>query len=197
MRFENNFVLVAPNIMVDPALKIILREGRFELDNAAHSFLIEHNPDLYADNLQRAMSAEEIAESNKHGIPRPKDDLVPNIPENSHRVLSLSVFETNAGEQVTLELNAGERDFYRWRDLVAKARISPISENPDEFIEYIIGSIFCWYRLTGNSGVASSTGRFVFLLKRTFAQFLPAHKSRPFDVDSAGNVLFPQEEISQ
>jgi hypothetical protein len=48
--------------MIDPVLKVIFREGRFELDNAAHSFLIEHNPELRADNLRRAMSAEEIAE---------------------------------------------------------------------------------------------------------------------------------------
>jgi hypothetical protein len=97
MRFENNFVLVAPNIMIDPALKVIFREGRFELDNAAHSFLIEYNPELRADKLRRAMSAEEIAEYNKHKIPRPRDDLVPNISENSYRILSLSVFETNTG----------------------------------------------------------------------------------------------------
>jgi hypothetical protein len=135
--------------------------------------------------------------NDKHGIPRPKDDLVPNISEDSDSVLSLSVLETSTGAQVTLELNADEKDFYRWRDLVAKARISPISENSDEFIEYIIGSTFYWYSLTRNSGVASSTGRLVFLLKRTFAQFLPTYKSRPFDVDPAGNVLFPQKEISK
>ena len=197
MRFENNFALVAPNIMIDPALKVIFREGRFELDNAAHSFLIEYNPELRADKLRRAMSAEEITEYNKHKIPRPRDDLVPNISENSYRILSVSVVETNTGAQVTLELNADQKDFHWWRDLVANARISPISENPDEFIEYIIGSTFYWYSLTGNSGVSSSTGRFVFLLKRSFAQCLPTYKSRPFDVDPAGNVLFPQDEISE
>jgi hypothetical protein len=159
--------------------------------------LIEHNPELRADNLRRAMSTEEIAEYDKYRIPRPKDDLVPNISEDSDRVLSLSVFETNTGAQVTLELNADEKDFYQWRDLVAKAGISPISENPDEFIEYIVGSTFHWYSLTGNSGVASSTGRFVFILKRTFAQCLPTYKSRPFDVDPVGNVLYPQKEVSK
>ena len=197
VRFENNFVLVAPDIMIDPALKVIFREGRFELDNAAHRFSIEHNPELRADNLQRAMSAEEIAKYDRLGIPRPKQDLVPNIPGESRIVFFLSVFETAAGDQVTLELNADEKAFYRWRDLVANAGISPISENPDEFIEYIVESTFDWYSLTGAFGVTPIKGRFVFFLKNTFAQLLPTYKSRPFDVDSAGNVLFAQKEVSK
>lgn len=197
MRFENSFVLARPGMMIDPALQIIFREGRFELDNAAHGFYVEHDREVRAENLWRVMSAEEIADYDRHKLRRPKDDLVPNVSKDSVAIFFLNVFETSTDAQVTLELNADEKDFHRWRDRVAQAGISPISENPDEFIEYIIGSTVYGYSLTGNFGVYSNTGRFVFLLKSTFAQFLPTYKSRPLEVDSAGNVLFAQKEISQ
>ena len=190
MKIENNFVLVAPNMMIDPASKIIIREDRFLLDDASHGFWVEYDPEMSAAHIRRRMTDSEIAFHESLKIPRPADYMIPNTSPSTRRLFFLSLFETSAGNGVTLEPHANEAEFVALYKSLARTGIRNISDNSGWFIDYVLLSTLHWYGATGNAGVNPNADEFTMVMDESLARHLPSYSSRSLEADGEGRIVF-------
>jgi hypothetical protein len=196
MPFEDNFIVLATNRMVDPVLKIAVQSGRFNMEERNQWFDIEYDPELRPDRLWQKMPQEEIQKLIKFRMPRSKDDLIPFKSENIKRLLNFSISEKHEGDDLVLRLNWREEDFVFYSRLIAANAPEPPSSHADEFLAYVIRSMPKWYGLKkATPSALQDMKRLTFLVDKSFAQHLPGFVVGAFQEDGAGNIIVDRREI--
>jgi hypothetical protein len=203
MQFQDNFIVLTENRMVDPVLKVAVWKGRFEMDYSYQSYDVEYDPELRPDRLWQKEPEEEIQRRITFGMPRRKDDLIPFRSKNTASIFGFNIDHEPIGDRdhLILRLRSDGQDFLFMRRLITQKIPSPLSSQPDELIDYVVRSMPKWYGLKEISAYEGSNPRdlkrltFTFLLDKSFALHLPSYRAHAFEEDGAGNIVFDKREI--
>ena len=183
--------------MIDPVLKIVLSKGRFEFGEATQGFSIDYDPTIEAGQLWRKLTEDEIRDQfpSVHLI-RPLNDLVPAISFDRTRILSLVVGESDFPDELILELDYTESQFFFYKNSISNKNIPNISKYFSHFIDYIFDSIFMWYKSKQIVDENFRSKKITMLLRRGFAVHLPSSQIKFVENSSSGYCVFRSAEVN-
>lgn len=198
----HNFIALGRSTVVDIDSKMVLLRGHFEYDDRSQGFGIIYDPNINSNNLWRKITEEEIRDYYEQlHIPRPRNDLVPNISGAGVRVplFSLDVVQAVVGEGypkdeaiLTLEIS----DEY-YRSIIRDLKNSKLYSDDTSFeqaIERAINLVVYWYRMNWTTELLGKFRSAKILLGGAFCKKLPTFRELSHRQGEALQVLLEKLE---
>lgn len=198
----HNFVALGRSVVVDLDSKMVLLRGHFEYDECSQGFGISYDPDLNNNKLWREITGGEIRDYYEAlHIPRPKDNLVPNISKSNRKIplLSIDVAQKTIGNdvinnEVALIISIDDIYYKRMIRDVRRVRVIEISNNPENTIENAINMVIYWYKINWKIEFMGSYNSASIFIGGSYSSRLPNFRRVAPDSDDVQPILIEKLE---
>jgi len=191
MQFQDKFVVLTANRMVDPVLGIKVQAGHFELDDSTQVFRIMYDPCLRLPTSgqgklenEAGRLSEEVGSIGSSGPPE---------VESMIEILGFGIQHVSVGDSIVLKLDADENTYVSMKNSIKRKLPGSLSEQPDDLIYYIIHSMPNWYGSKQATPCEWKGHGLTFLIKESFAKYTPRNE---FGGAGDGYVVFDEREIT-
>ena len=198
--FEDHFFKVDDKVMIDPFAKIILSEGRLDMDNNVN-FNIEYDPEINAENFWAEMSQEEAKSLHLGSIPERPMKIA-----RSKKCVRMPVgilFTVQTSPKAIRQLaELADDDLLRDARLVARTMDSTLEEAASHYVGWVLKATQTgiWDELLQGwnaNNPKSPVDGFKFVIRRKFANQIRRLTGQNFAPTSEQYCLLLEREVQK